>query len=115
MKKFIATILLAISAAGSASAQSTDAQFVARLRARPQVTVEAGCKNKPAWVVGLTAAGAVGGWLIHTFTIGLFAADHGSVYKRERNQFMIGGALLGLGIGLFDALTQECIRPPRRL
>ena len=52
MKKFIAAILLAISAAGSASAQITDAQVVTRQQLIPPPAPEAGATAAPATMGG---------------------------------------------------------------
>jgi hypothetical protein len=101
-------------AAGSAGAQASDAQVVARLRNRPQVVVrQSDCGNKPVRVVMTGVAGAIAGWFFYTFGYALLASDHGHLYQEGRRQWMIGGALLGLGIGLYDVLTDNC-PPPRR-
>ena len=113
----IVVLLLTILGAADLRAQQTDAGIVAgyRQRTTAQVVVQrdGDCGNKVLHVAGMTAAGTVAGWMFFTFGIGLLAADHGSEYKRVRNQFMLYGALLGAGIGTFQVATDGC-RPPRR-
>jgi len=115
MKRYMAVVLIALSMAGNAQAQLSDAQVVARLRQRPQATRERSCENKPVHVVMMTVLGAVAGWMgFMTVGLGLFADDHGSVYQRDRRYFMIGGALVGAGVGLYQVATNDCVVTPRR-
>jgi hypothetical protein len=117
MKRII-VLLLAVLGAGRLEAQQTDAGIVAKLRDRGTTQVadrpERNCGNRGVHVAGMTAVGAVSGWAMFTFGIGLLASDHGSEYKRVRNQFMLYGALLGAGIGSYQVATDSCIRPRRR-
>jgi hypothetical protein len=52
--------------------------------------------------------GAVGGFIGFTFGIGVLADDHGEVYQNYRRRWMLYGAAIGTGVGLFRALTSSC-------
>ena len=45
-------------------------------------------------------AGAAAGWLTFTFGIGALADEHGAEYRRERTKWVIGGAVIGVVLGL---------------
>jgi hypothetical protein len=66
-------------------------------------------------------AGAAAGWLAFTFGIGLLSADHGAVYRRERERAMLIGGAYGLIMGwrcgwLSETLAWDCPQSrPRRL
>ena len=115
MKKLILCLLLLGGQAPAVQAQLSDAQVVARLRQRAPATRERHCENKAVHVVMMSVIGAVAGWAAFmTVGLGIFADDHGSVYTRNRREFMIGGALVGAAVGLYQVATNDCLVTPRR-
>lgn len=118
MKSLAVACLILFVSSPKGQAQLSDAQIVAGLRGRASTSEgkareKRECENKAAYVAGSSLAGTAAGWLAFTFGIGLFASDHGSEYKKVRNEFMLSGALLGAGNGLFDVMATDCLRPPR--
>jgi hypothetical protein len=120
MKAVMMALLILVGVVPSVRAQQSDAAVVARFRDRPAPAPqrsETACFNKPAFVVMNAGFGAISGWFVFMFgALGIMASDHGSVYRRARNRFMIGGALIGAGYGLYHAIADDCIviRPRER-
>ena len=69
--------------------------------------------ERGAGALVLAPAGAVAGWFAFTFGAGLLSADHGRIYRRDRERAMLIMAATGLVMGwrcgwLSESLEWDC-------
>lgn len=135
----ILLLVLAVSAPGTADAQSSELLRASRVTfavdghasaevAEDPAAEHAHHRELPQFILCIPhpvgrgaggalyggATGAAVGWVTFTFGFGLLASDHGTEYRRVRRNFVAAGAAVGAVIGAYRAVTgpAECEVPP---